>query len=66
MPSPEFVIPADFPRPDAHSALAGLQPKLALVTYEGRFYIPGGTPPELFSRWDVCEDLAQQFAVKSS
>lgn len=27
--------------------------------------MPGGTPPELFARWEICEDLAQHLAVKS-
>lgn len=65
MTSPEFAIPVDFPRPAPHSALAGFQPKLALVAYQGRFYPPVGTPPELFVRLQVCEDLAKQFVVKA-
>jgi hypothetical protein len=65
MTATEFGIPADFPRPRVHAAVAGHQPKLALVNCNGRFYAPGGTPSELLSRWDICEDLAQQFAVKS-
>ena len=60
----EFDVPADFPQPAVYSSVAGLQPKLALATYEGRFYRPGGTPPELYKRWDICEDLAQQFVMK--
>jgi hypothetical protein len=62
----DFSIPADFPEPVVHSSLAGFQPKLALATYEGRFYLPGGTPPELYRRWDICEDLAQQFLRKAA
>jgi len=65
MTAPLSIVPADFPRPTVHSAVAGFQAKLALATYRGRFYSPGGTPPELFSRWQVCEDLAQQFIIKS-
>lgn len=60
----QYAVPADFPRPTLASSVAGFQPKLALVAYEGKFYVPGGTPPERFSRWDVCEDLAQQFITK--
>jgi hypothetical protein len=64
--SPDYsVIPEDFPRPDVASSLAGYQSKLALVSYEGKLYIPGGTPPELFQRWDICEDLATKFAARS-
>jgi hypothetical protein len=62
--TPAYAIPADFPRPCIASALAGYQPKLALVGYQGKFYLPGGAPPELFARWDICEDLAQQFVPK--
>lgn len=66
MTSHDYVIPADFPRPQLHSAVAGNQCKLLLVQYRGKFYPPGGTPPELFERWDICEDLARQFASKAS
>ena len=59
------AVPADFPRPIPGSAVAGAQPKLLLVEYEGQYYSPGCTPPELLQRWDVCEDLAKQFAAKS-
>jgi hypothetical protein len=63
---PDFnSVPADFPRPGYLGSLAGVQPKLAMVEYEGRFYLPGATPPEVYSRWDICEDLAKQFARKS-
>lgn len=58
-------LPDDFPRPEIASAVAGFQSKLALVEYEGRFYVPGGTPPELLVRWDICEEIAQHLAVKS-
>jgi hypothetical protein len=36
-----------------------------MTQYKGRFYIPGCTPPEIFLRWDVCEDLAKQLSTKS-
>ena len=60
----QYAVPADFPRPDVASSVAGSQPKLALVGYQGKYYLPGGTPPERFARWDACEDLAQQFVPK--
>ena len=63
--SPDYSVPDDFPRPEIHSAVAGYQAKLPLVAFDGRFYLPGCTPPELYSRWDICEDLAQKFVVKS-
>ena len=58
-------VPADFPRPEVHGAVSGFQPKLLLTNYAGRFYAAGCTPPELYSRWDRCEDLAKQLAEKS-
>lgn len=67
--APEIVddgkVPADFPRPVHMGALPGAQPKLLMVRYGGRYYSPGCTPPELWERWDICEDLARQFCQKS-
>lgn len=57
-------VPADFPRPVHLGALPGAQPKLLMVKYNGRYYSPGCTPPELWERWDYCEDLARQFCQK--
>lgn len=63
---PKFAqVPADFPRPTPAGAVAGVMPKTLLVKYEGKFYAPGCTPPELFERWDICEDLAQQLHRKA-
>jgi len=59
------VVPSDFPHPAHAGAVAGAQPKLLLVEYEGQYYSPGCTPPDLLQRWEVCEDLARQFAAKS-
>lgn len=58
-------VPADFPRPVHLGAVSGAQPKLLMTEYKGRFYSPGGTPPEIFARWDMCEDLARQMSAKS-
>lgn len=58
-------VPADFPRPSYAGAVAGAQPKLLLTQYKGRFYLPGCTPPALYERWDICEDLARHLAEKS-
>lgn len=59
MMSPE--IPADFPRQPMLGSLTGVQPKL-LVRKVGDRYISGWTDEELRSRYENCEDLAQQFA----
>ena len=58
-------IPPDFPRPDPSGAVSGFQPKVLLSSYKGKLYASGCTPPELYARWDRCEDLAQQLAAKS-
>jgi hypothetical protein len=58
-------VPVDFPRPEIPGAVSGFQDKLLLTQYGGQFYALGCTPPELYSRWDRCEDLAKQLAAKS-
>jgi hypothetical protein len=58
-------VPPDFPHPEVPGAVSGFQPKLLLTSYDGKFYATGCTPPELYARWDRCEDLACQLASKS-
>lgn len=65
MNNQDFSIPDDFPRPKVLGSVGGFQPKLLAVEYEGKFYQPGCTPPELFRRWDICEDLSRQFVEKA-
>ncbi|MDB5763931.1 MAG: hypothetical protein JWQ21_2926 [Herminiimonas sp.] len=57
-------IPNDFPHLEIASAVPGFQPKFVMVEYEGKFYIPGDTPPERYERWRYCEDLAAEFVIK--
>ena len=58
-------VPDDFPRSgDMPSLLSGSQLKLGLVRYEGRFYVPGFTPPERYERWKHFEELAHFFVEK--
>lgn len=59
------LVPDDFPRQIYSGAVSGAQPKYIMVKYSGKYYIPGNTPPELYERWDICEDLAKQFSKKS-
>lgn len=63
--SDDTQIPADFPHPDIHGAVSGFQPKLLLKMHSGKLYAAGCTPPELYSRWYRCEDIAQQLAAKA-
>ena len=59
------ALPPDFPRPSNLGAVPGAQPKFSMSRYQGRFYSPGCSPPELLERWNNCEDLAQQLSVTS-
>lgn len=58
-------VPSDFPRPQHLGAVPGSQPKLLMVKYDGRYYPSGCTPPELYDRWEACEDLIRQFVTAS-
>lgn len=57
----EFDVPADFPRPRHLGAVPGAQPKILVTQYQGRFYSPGCTPPELYGCWQHCMSLVEQF-----
>ena len=57
-------IPENFPCTPSGYSLSGLQQKLALLRYEGKFYEPGAHPHEVYERWDIYEDLAKQFAQR--
>ncbi|MFL9959077.1 DUF2442 domain-containing protein [Paraburkholderia nemoris] len=57
-------IPDDFPRDTTPASLSGTQPKLAVRKIAGRL-VGGLTGPELYQRWDLCEDLARQLVLKT-
>lgn len=57
-------IPIDFPRPVHMGALPGGQPKVLAVMYEGKFYIPGCTPPEMSERVNLCNDLISRILTR--
>lgn len=59
----DFQVPDDFPRPQHSGALPGAQPKFLTVEYQGRFYSPGCTPPELFAHWQNCMQYVHQFVA---
>lgn len=59
-----YAVPDDFPRPQSAGAVSGFQPKLLMVEFHGQLYAPGATPPEVWDRWNTCEDLAHQFVEK--
>lgn len=56
-------VPAGFPRPHIAGAVPGAQQKFVAVEYEGRFYSPGCTPPELHARWQHCMQYVPQFVT---
>lgn len=58
-------IPADFPRPVQLGAVSGAQPKILVIEEHGRFLAPETKQSELEQRFDICEDLVHQLAVKS-
>ncbi|MGO4306146.1 hypothetical protein [Cupriavidus sp. RAF12] len=55
------MIPDDFPREQGPGVVSGAQPKLAVRLIDGQYYA-GLTEDELWERYDICEDLAQQLA----
>lgn len=57
----DFQMPDDFPRPPHIGAVPGAQTKFLAVEYQGRYYSPGCTPPELHERWQHCMSLVEQF-----
>lgn len=60
-----WKVPDDFPRDRITGALPGAQPKYLVTLYEGRYYLSSCTPPEVFERWCMCEDLVAQLSVRS-
>ena len=59
----ELQVPVDFPRPQHLGAVPGAQPKFLAVEYQGRYYSPGCTPPELHERWQHCMQYVPQFVT---
>lgn len=57
-------VPDDYPRDTTPALLSGTQPKLSGRWIDGRPVV-GLTAEERFIRWDMCEDLAQQFIRKT-
>lgn len=57
----DFQVPDDFPRPQHLGAVPGAQEKYLAVEYQGRYYSPGCTPPELHELWQHCMHLVPQF-----
>lgn len=58
-------VPDDFPRPTSAGAVGGAQPNFPATEYKGHLFAPPGTPPELWARWNRCEDFAAMYADKS-
>lgn len=58
-------IPSDFPRVASRGAVSGVHPKILVTKFEGQYYEAGTSSPEVYERWLICEDLAQQLSQKS-
>lgn len=58
-----FQVPDAFPRSRPAGAVPGAQTKFLAVEYEGRYYSPGCTPPEIHERWRYCAELVPQFVA---
>jgi len=61
----DWSVPDDFPQQRMTGALPGAQPKFLATLYKGRYYMAGCTPPEIYDRWCICEDLVAQLSAKS-
>lgn len=59
----DFQLPDEFPSPRQVGAVPGAQTKFLAVEYEGRYYSPGCTPPELYDRWQHCLQYVPQFVT---
>ncbi|NTY38079.1 hypothetical protein [Burkholderia diffusa] len=53
------TVPDDFPRETVQGAIGGYRPKLLLRRIDGQI-VAEPTDEERFTRYDACEDLAQQ------
>jgi len=62
---PNYSLPNEFPELQIHSLVTGYHTKLSLAASGGRFRLRGHTLCELYCRWYICADLAQQFFVNS-
>lgn len=65
MMTEQRVVPDDFPREPWHGLVSGTQPKILLREKNWRYYT-GLSDDELWTRYDVCEDLARQLAAYTS
>lgn len=61
----QHVVPEDFPREPMPGVVPGVQPKL-LVRRVDDLYQSALTDEELWTRYDVCEDLARKLAEYAS
>ncbi len=57
-------VPSNFPRPKIKAM--GLQPLFSSIAYEGRYYSPGCTPPDLYAHWRAFEEIAHRVAKQAA
>lgn len=59
-----YAVPADFPTSPMISTVPGAQSKFSSVLFDGHFYAPGSTPPEIHAAWLQCESLVHEFIAR--
>ena len=57
-------VPNDYPHAAVASSLAGAHPKLALVEFDGKYYVSCDTPEEQLQDWLYSEGMVQHFLLK--
>ncbi|MDB5763928.1 MAG: hypothetical protein JWQ21_2923 [Herminiimonas sp.] len=60
-PYEELSIPADFPRSAALLTLPKWEDSRLYSLYQGKYYLLGGSPPEVWTAWQMCDELVQHF-----
>ena len=57
-------VPADYPHVEHIGAVAGAHPKLLLVQFQGKYYIPGNTPPKRWHDWKYSQSMVENMVAK--
>lgn len=58
-------VPEDFLRLIKDEALCSAKSSTRHVQYNDEYFVRGCSPPEIYKRWDRCEDLAYKFVLKA-
>lgn len=58
-------VPEDFLRLIKDEVLCGAKSPTRRVQYNDEYFVRGCSPPEIYRRWDRCEDLAYKYVLKA-